>query len=361
MKKQLITPLLLITLFCNATSEQTKQFIQPEKPSLSETVVRSIIIGAIAVGIYYATSGSATPFLGSTVGDCGTGTSIGLGWDALRRFYFGNPHPDRYEDIKSTLVWQVGVKVAESGLLLAQQKAAQTLEQKGWQKTALLIKPEKNAVWPALKVVAGVAAVQAVHCYYNPRSTAEGTKHYVENALHDLQLKKFLKTLSTTKKEKLLVQFPEQTFAIAYFKQEFKETGNPQTEKLIQQLQDGTLDCRKAPLFLQVQPALHSQFFAQWLKGMDATLHKKTTDIMKIDITTHKICTSFLKHTATLAPLPPLSQHAFAWALSDLLTIVREKGREILYGQQILPPSGYEPLLIEKEQQPKIFKEKCTI
>jgi hypothetical protein len=350
----------LIFLFILSLQTTTNTAEPEKKPSkcsffFSETMIRSSIIGCLALGLYCASNSNTTQFLGSTVGDCATGISIGLGWNAIKRFYYGNPEESRIEDIGKTLLWETGVKVTHAAVLLAQQKSAEKLQSAGWNKTAFFIKPGESTTLPSWKIIAGIAATQAVHWHYDPIGKAQATEDYIRNALNDLQLKQFLHTLSQTDKKSLLVEFPEQNFAILYFKKEFEQTGNKKTAKLIKHLETNTIQVNQSPLELDVQAALRSGFFNWWIEKMDESLETETNKIKKIGFSSNGICTTLLKRSTQLASTRHLSQHAAAFAITDLLTILRETTRTFIYGKIKIPPSGYQPLLKENKNFDHLF------
>ena len=91
---------------------------------------------------------------------------------------------------------------------------------------------------------------------------------------------------------------------------------------------------------------------------MDETLEKETSKIRKIGFTSNGICTTILKQSIMLASTPKLSQHATAFALTDLINIVRESTRTLIYGKTVIPSSGYKPLLTgNKDNFENLFPE----
>lgn len=71
------------------------------------------------------------------------------------------------------------------------------------------------------------------------------------------------------------VCFPDQRFALAYFKHEAHFTNNPETAQLAQELEDNSIDATKQPLIINVAAARESQFFLTWILQASKLLQKE--------------------------------------------------------------------------------------
>lgn len=127
--------------------------------------------------------------------------------------------------------------------------------------------------WDYKTIICALAAVQTAAYFYEKEPKQDGI-YILSLLIKELQLDNFLDVLLTTEKEELQINFPHQKVALSYFLKEYEITKNERALSYIQGLKDGTLSVLKDTFIIDVAAARQSNFFIEWILGMQTVATK---------------------------------------------------------------------------------------
>ncbi|NBP03450.1 MAG: hypothetical protein EBU90_25845 [Proteobacteria bacterium] len=333
-------------------SSAVLQTANPKK-TLSESqkkIIRALIIGLVAGTIYYCAKDNQTPLLQTTVTDYATGLSISLACNAIEQLCTNHESSDMKKEIPLTIALYATTQLSQATLsfLLSKIAIKITTDQVGHIATlrngvANFLSPKATTLSIA-PAVGAITALQAMQWYYQPGQKAYGKKQKFEQVLKDLELKEFIETLVATDQKKLSVCFPDQRFAVAYFKQEANFTNNPQTIKLAEQLENNSIDATKQPLIIDVAAARESQFFLTWILQASKALQKEVDKGQRKQKALEDYSQYIIK---TALPLQGnnLTKNSIALGINDFLNLARKA----ILRYNTTPRSPFKPLLSQSE------------
>lgn len=331
----------------------TEEKVPPQNTTLTESqkkIVRTLIIGLVAGTIYYCTKDSQTPLLNTTVSDYGTGLSISLVCNAIEQLCTNNESSALEKEIPLTIALHATTQLSQATLSFLFSKIGCVIktDQPGHialfrNSVANFLSPKTTnlSIAPALGAITGL---QAMQWYYQPGQKALEKKQKFEQVLKDLKLKEFIETLTTTDQKTLPVCFPDQRFALAYFKNEAHFTNNPETAQLAKELENNSIDATKQPLIINVAAARESQFFLTWILQASKLLQKEV-DAGNCKQKTLENYSHYIIKGALPFQGNNLTRNSIALGINDFLNLARKAAMRY----NTTPRSPFKPLLTQPE------------
>ena len=334
-------------------SSVTEKKVPAQNTTLTESqkkIVRTLIIGLVAGTIYYCAKDNRTPLLQTTVTDYATGLSISLVCNAIEQLCTNHESSALEKEIPLTIALHATTQLSQATLsfLFSEIAIKITTDQVGHvasfrNSVANFLSPKTTSLSIA-PAIGAITALQAMQWYYQPGQKALEKKQKFEQVLKDLELKEFIETLTTTNQKTLPVCFPDQRFALAYFKHEAHFTNNPETAQLAQELEDNSIDATKQPLIINVAAARESQFFLTWILQASKLLQKE----VDADYRKQKTLENY-SHYIIKAALPlqgnNLTNNSIALGINDFFNLARK----VVIRYNTTARSPFKPLLTQSE------------